>query len=808
MASILNTVLPSKAIEIRDETDAGENTATRVGELFKGIIDYIGSQEPDWLRDTVGTGQGQITGLGELVGSLNDLNNPGNLNQILAWKNSGSTNPNGWGYITTPTGGTGTGNGDVTWDALTGPSSGYKIHSSYLTDALSDYLTNAKLTNTGANASKYTWWGRYLTPSTSGGVTNYKVEGPLSGGITYIQFSNGVKIEAIAGTETTSPALRVVDANTTAGTADFYAMGGVSALGRSSSSSGGGGDTPVIPTDLGAILNHVKNNTASVNPVPNIIPEGATIRWDGNDWVVDKTTWGDLGAAPSLTNIGDTGYLKCKKVSGGYNYSWVPIDNVNINKLSSIGDVKSYNPNSDGILYYVNNASSSEKWQYRKFVINSNDTTTNGYDLTSIILNDTKYTIPTYSLPLAASGTRGGIQIGFSESNSGSSSDRNYAVKLSSEKAYVNVPWTDTDTTYTGSSSIDVSNSGNHPISVRLTSSNSGLSTEGGLHINSTRTLWGNQDTLLNDIGKSGDNKSLSYVQDISMYGTIVMNTKNSQIQMADPAGITRNIINLTDKNQADVYYGNTVKAFLDIGYGSARVTTGDNKSVLRLWGNDIIFKANGSDGNKNIMILTKEGSTYLPLATTGPKEGNTYTGAGPAAGLRIGDAVLYWDEKNQALALAKYNTSQPSNPTAANFYATGGVSALGFSNGTSSIDAMTFGNLTVNNKLAFNSSLAYVVTGQNTQLLRILGDADADYVEMFYDYDNSKISSTQYYFTDYCNVGIKGELGNGEYKWSIDPDGCAQFSRIYLSNNAYIYFASNDVKLQIGSSTYTLTKQ
>ena len=54
------------------------------------------------------------------------------------------------------------------------------------------------------------------------------------------------------------------------------------------------------------------------------------------------------------------------------------------------------------------------------------------------------WTDTVYSLPLAASGTRGGIQIGYSESNSGSSSDRNYAVKLLSEKAYVNVPWTDT----------------------------------------------------------------------------------------------------------------------------------------------------------------------------------------------------------------------------------------------------------------------------------------------------------------------------------------------------------------------------
>lgn len=49
-----------------------------------------------------------------------------------------------------------------------------------------------------------------------------------------------------------------------------------------------------------------------------------------------------------------------------------------------------------------------------------------------------------YSLPLAASGTRGGIQIGYTESGS------NYAVKLDSEKAYVTVPWTDSSTTKTG----------------------------------------------------------------------------------------------------------------------------------------------------------------------------------------------------------------------------------------------------------------------------------------------------------------------------------------------------------------------
>ncbi len=43
-----------------------------------------------------------------------------------------------------------------------------------------------------------------------------------------------------------------------------------------------------------------------------------------------------------------------------------------------------------------------------------------------------------YSLPLASNGTRGGIRIGYAENG------KNYPVELSSEKAFVNVPWTDT----------------------------------------------------------------------------------------------------------------------------------------------------------------------------------------------------------------------------------------------------------------------------------------------------------------------------------------------------------------------------
>ena len=77
----------------------------------------------------------------------------------------------------------------------------------------------------------------------------------------------------------------------------------------------------------------------------------------------------------------------------------------------------------------------------------------------------------TYSLPLAADGVRGGVQIGYS------SSGKNYAVQLSSEKMYVNVPWT--DTTYTAGTGLSLNGT---------TFSNSGVLGIKGNKENSYRT--------------------------------------------------------------------------------------------------------------------------------------------------------------------------------------------------------------------------------------------------------------------------------------------------------------------------------
>ena len=61
------------------------------------------------------------------------------------------------------------------------------------------------------------------------------------------------------------------------------------------------------------------------------------------------------------------------------------------------------------------------------------------------------WTDTVYSLPLAASGTRGGAKIGYTENG------KNYPVELDSEKMYVNVPWTDTNTTYTAGNGLSLS---------------------------------------------------------------------------------------------------------------------------------------------------------------------------------------------------------------------------------------------------------------------------------------------------------------------------------------------------------------
>jgi len=99
-----------------------------------------------------------------------------------------------------------------------------------------------------------------------------------------------------------------------------------------------------------------------------------------------------------------------------------------------------------------------------------------GSDTTKFLNNKGEWAVPagtyTYTLPLAANGTRGGVQIGYTTSG------KNYAVQLSSEKMYVNVPWE--NTTYSAGTGLSLSGTTfNHSNSITAGTAGTSSATNG-----------------------------------------------------------------------------------------------------------------------------------------------------------------------------------------------------------------------------------------------------------------------------------------------------------------------------------------
>jgi hypothetical protein len=161
--------------------------------------------------------------------------------------------------------------------------------------------------------------------------------------------------------------------------------------------------------------------------------------------------------------------------------------------------------------------------------------------------------------------------------------------------------------------------------------------------------------------------------------------------------------------------------------------------------------------------------------------------------GLRIGDGMLVWDSGNNALKAIK------ADGTSANFYATGGVSALGMSAGVSQVDAMTFNHLSVKNSMTLNGSVN-IITGSQSQIIRSSGNSDCIYLLNYYEY--SKVNHELYYYNQYDNVGLHGTNYNYDETWWIDPDGCAKFNRLYLDSTRYLYINGGTLYYYNGSTS------
>jgi hypothetical protein len=158
------------------------------------------------------------------------------------------------------------------------------------------------------------------------------------------------------------------------------------------------------------------------------------------------------------------------------------------------------------------------------------------------------------------------------------------------------------------------------------------------------------------------------------------------------------------------------------------------NGNVLQTRNNTAYILRNTSNGNVTVMRLDNNNVFELGYGTVSPDYatsifGGSTKGIGLYAGstlvasiyrdtdrngLRIGNALLSWDSKNNALCVQGYDGA------AMNIYATGGVSALGFSAGVSQMDSMTFNYLTVNNNLAVggNQTVGGTLTVTNTTTL------------------------------------------------------------------------------------------
>lgn len=668
------------------------------------VYDQESSNGRGWRFLPYNTGTGSGLTPGKVAYNLNTVNNPdSNVKQILVWDNDGNGT-----YKWQVENYTSSSSGGLTWDDLINPGN-EKIHSSHLPSS---------------------WWGRT--------ISNNIVEGNLSGNIQYIKFdSGGHTVYLGLDSEGNLRVSKSENGNDGSSGANFYATGGVSALGNSSSSGGGG--TPG-ETSLKSLLNNV-NDLGTNYATPST---GYTIVYNGSNWIDRKLNLSELGDV-LINNVSNNDVL----TYNGINWINSPAQSTvsSLGQLNdvddTVSDIKAQNviQPSGSIQSYSypltllvgstsetssNIYDSEVEWKQYVFQLETDSSAAHYIDGESLTSNMgivtrlnfgqagspmNNYRFPTYITGVRQQNsdmTRYHItgakhikgktinnnnqtwNLDYDETfcsdkvyiindelysnankvlttdnlNATGLSGQNYAVSSSNGKLYVNVPWTDNDHIYSNGNGLNLSTGGQFSIDDSYLNA-------GWVTLNTEQTITATKTFT--------DHQILA---------------NNKALKAKDTNGSNLSIVEFDVNNQ------------LAIGWNT---TTETHEYDTLVFGNTIkLYSGNAQIGKKEAVRVLPSGVVELALATTGPKSGNTYTGAGPAAGLRIGDAVLYWDEANQALALAKYNASTPSSPTAANFYATGGVSALGMSSGSGSVPAMTFGSLTVNNDIAVGGNISF----------------------------------------------------------------------------------------------------
>ena len=171
---------------------------------------------------------------------------------------------------------------------------------------------------------------------------------------------------------------------------------------------------------------------------------------------------------------------------------------------------------------------------------------------------------------------------------------------------------------------------------------------------------------------------------------------------------------------------------------------------------NGISGRASGyiiNDADGLVSVLTSTGNIGLKVGT----QTNDY--------IQIGDIRIVYDNTDNRNSLKVVK----SDGTAANLYTTGGVSALGMSAGVSSIDAMTFGYLKVNDQLVFGNNQALIYKD------------DYLYIE--------------------CSDTISVNNVEFDYSGNVYTNGSVRAAKFYLDSNRYLYVSGGTLYYYNGST-------
>ena len=193
-------------------------------------------------------------------------------------------------------------------------------------------------------------------------------------------------------------------------------------------------NTAGVATLWGSVKNHVKS---SIDAQQFKTINGSSIKGTG-DIQIDLSLYKVVEVLPT-SNI-DTTKIYLVRDSAVDNNSYSEYMYVG-GKWEKLGDFRStVDLQPYAKTEYVNNQLATKVDKVSGKGLSTNDyTTAEKNKLEGIAEHANNYT-----LPAASKSVLGGVKVGFSTN----SADRNYAVQLKNNQMYVNVPWTDTNTTY------------------------------------------------------------------------------------------------------------------------------------------------------------------------------------------------------------------------------------------------------------------------------------------------------------------------------------------------------------------------